>query len=155
MSETSRLIRAWMEAGEIAETFYDPTANACTLPVGGGAELAVFGIPDADDVFVAVDLMRIERNSEKSELFALCMAMNAYAVQTRGGSVGFDAEREKLVLTYRIAAALIDAEVLARIVGNLIEAAGALRRRLADVKARQDRAFDFAAEREEPMLLKG
>jgi len=144
-----------MEAGDLAESFYDTSTNVCTLPVGGGAELAVFGIPESDDLFVAVDLMRIERNSAKSELFALCMEMNAYALQTRGGTVGFDAEREKLVLTYRIAVSLIDVEVLSRIVSNLIDAAGALRRRLKDAAAKQDRALDLETERDEPMFLKG
>ena len=155
MTETARLIREWMEAGEIAESFHDPKANACTLPVGGGAELAVFGIPESDDVFIAVDLLRIERNSARSELFALCMTMNAYALQTRGGTVGFDAERDKLVLTYRIAAPLIDAAVLSRIISNLLDAAADLRRKLSSVTARQDRALDLATERDEPMLLKG
>ncbi len=144
-----------MQAGEIPESFHDPKANACTLPLGGGAELAVFAIADSDDVFVAVDLMPIERQSDRSELFGLCMAMNAYAVQTRGGSIGFDAEREKLVLTYRVAVALIDVEILNRIVSNLIEAAATLRRRLNETKVRQDRTFDFETERDDPVLLKG
>ncbi len=144
-----------MQAGEIPESFHDAATNACTLPIGGGAELAVFGIPDSDDVFVAVDVMPAGRHSGRSELFALCMSMNAYALQTRGGAVGYDAEREKIVLTYRISSSLIDPEALGRIAANLLDAATGLRRSLAELVARQDKAFEIERDDDRPVVLKG
>jgi hypothetical protein len=155
MTDPSRLIRDWMEESDLPESFYDPVARACTLPVGGGTELAVFSVPDGDDVFIAVDLLPVVHRSAKAELFALCMAMNAFAMQTRGGAVGFDAEREKIVLTYRISSSLLDPTILARIIENLLDAATGLRRRLSDLQHAADAGLDAVATRNDPVVMRG
>jgi hypothetical protein len=155
MTDTAALIRDWMEAEGVADPFYDAKATACTLPIGGGSELSVFGIPESEDVFVAIDVLRVGRNSVRSELFALCMSMNAYAARTRGGTLGFDADRDKLVLTYRIAAPLIDRDILSRIIANLTDTATGIRRSLNDLVQRRDEAFHIETDRDDPVWFKG
>jgi hypothetical protein len=156
MTETERLIREWMQAEGLPEAFYDQAASACTIPVGGGAELSLFGLPESGDVFIAVDLMSVDAvRGLRAELFALCMEMNAYAVETRGGAIGFDARREKLVLTARIAADRLDAPLLARMTNDLLDAAVRLRRRLEERAENRLRELETRTDRNDPVLLMG
>jgi hypothetical protein len=59
-----------------------------------------------------------------------CMKLNAYGLETRGASLGYDEAAKMIILSHRINAHTLDGQGLSVIVNNLVGVAQSLQDRL-------------------------
>lgn len=121
--ERNQLVSQWMAEVELDPKSLNPQNNSCNFRALETYDVAIEWPDNSEDLFVSIDLMPSTGGELRKKRLERSMQMNAYVLETRGASIGWDSTRDMLVLSYRCSAAALTTQNLNDLVVNLIETA--------------------------------
>ncbi|KEQ16209.1 CesT family type III secretion system chaperone [Endozoicomonas numazuensis] len=125
------LLQNWMKQVGIGKEALDDSGRVCAFVFDNELPVSVEAPAYCDDVFIIIELTEIGRGEIRRKRIETAMKLNAYALETRGGVLGWDSVGERLVLSYRATTELLTEQLLDNMVSNLLEVAEQLKPVLA------------------------
>lgn len=134
-----KLLQAWMKQNAIDKEALDSSGRICTFLFNDTLPVSLEAPAYCDDLFIVIEIVAIGTGELRKKRLEAAMQLNCYALETRGGVLGWDMAGERLVLSYRLTSEGASAEELDYIISNLLEVGGELQPKLtfADFEARQ------------------
>jgi hypothetical protein len=124
------IIREWMDFADLPEELYDPDRRMCGFDFVGRFDVVVEAPKTSEDVFISIDIIGAAEVADLPALMMNCMKLNAYGLETRGASLGYDENARMVILSYRVNGRTLTAAGLSAIVNNLVEVAQTLQDRI-------------------------
>ena len=125
------LLKGWMKQVGIGKDALDDSGRVCAFVYNNELPVSVEAPAYCDDVFIIIELTEIGRGEIRRKRIEAAMKLNAYALETRGGVLGWDSIGERLVLSYRATTELLTVQILDNMVSNLLDVAEQLQPVLA------------------------
>ncbi|WP_079254088.1 CesT family type III secretion system chaperone [Endozoicomonas arenosclerae] len=125
------LLQGWMKQVGIGKEALDDSGRVCAFVFNNELPVSVEAPAYCDDIFIIIELTEIGRGEIRRKRIETAMKLNAYALETRGGVLGWDSVGERLVLSYRATTELLTVALLDNMVSNLLEVAEQLQPVLA------------------------
>ncbi|CAM3736915.1 CesT family type III secretion system chaperone [Parendozoicomonas haliclonae] len=133
------LLQKWMSQNGLDEEAMDSSGRVCAFLFNDQFPVSLEAPAYCEDLFVVIELLPAGSGELRKKRLEAAMQLNNYALETRGGVIGWDTVGERLVLSYRLTAEGADEQQLDAIISNLLEVAGELVPQLAfeEYEARQ------------------
>lgn len=125
------LIQNWAQGAQLPAGSFNPQSGLCAFRVMDRFDVTIELPPHADDIFVFIDLLCSEGGEVGKKRINEAMRLNAYATQTRGAILGWDEDRDMIMLSYRISPEYMTPEIFGNMVVNLVDTAQLMARELA------------------------
>jgi len=119
--DRSALVSQWMTEVDLDPTSLNATSRLCSFRALDAFDVIIEWPENSEDIFISIDLMPSTGGELRKKRLERAMQLNAYALETRGAAVGWDAVRDMLVLSYRCASATLTTQNLNDLVVNLVE----------------------------------
>jgi len=125
------LLSAWTKHASIDENSLEENGRVCAFLFNDTLPVSVEAPAYSDDIFIVIKMTEIGVGEIKRKRLETSMHLNAYALETRGGVLGWDTIGERIVLSYRATASNTSEETLDHMIANLVEVAETLKPILA------------------------
>jgi hypothetical protein len=125
------LIQNWAQGAQLPAGAFNPQTGLCGFRVMDKFDVTIELPPNADDVFVFIDLLPSEGGELGKKRITEAMRLNAYATQTRGAILGWDEDRDMIMLSYRVTPEALTPELFGNMIVNLVDTAQLMSRELA------------------------
>ena len=117
------LLHAWTKHASIDTNNLEENGRVCAFLFNDNLPVSVEAPAYSDDVFIVIELTEIGTGEVKRKRLETAMHLNAYALETRGGVIGWDTIGERIILSYRASAVNTQPEMLDNMISNLVEVA--------------------------------
>ena len=120
---TQTIIERWMQDIQLEPSALNAAQRLCCFRVFGQMDVTLEWPEASEDLFIVIDLMDTRGGEIRRKRLEQAMKLNAYGLQTRGASIGWDEVTDRLVLSYRLALDRLDTPTLNSALINLVEIA--------------------------------
>lgn len=117
------LLSAWAKYSGINRENAEQNGRIYTFMFGDHFSVSIEAPAYSDDIFIIIELIEAGTGYIKHKRFETAMSLNAYALETRGGVIGWDSVNQCIILTYRFNTHNTTTEMLDNMIANLIEVA--------------------------------
>ncbi|MCY4177890.1 MAG: CesT family type III secretion system chaperone [Endozoicomonadaceae bacterium] len=136
------LLNQWTKYSGIHRKQEEQNERTYTFMFGERFPVSVEAPAYSDDIFITIELAEAGTGYIRRRRFEIAMNLNAYALETRGGTIGWDSINKRIILAYRVNTNSTKVEILDNMIANLIEVAENLQPLLA-LKQQQEKAEAF------------
>lgn len=141
------LLEHWIQKAGIDKDAIDDSGRVCAFTFNDTFPVSLEAPAYCDDIFIIVEMSPVGRGEIRRKRLEAAMKLNAYSLETRGASLGWDTVGERIILSYRATAEITTVEMLDNMVANLLDVAEQLSpelemRREAAVQKKLDSGFD-------------
>lgn len=141
------LLNAWAKQASIEQRNLEENGRLCAFLFNDNLPVSIEAPAYSDDVFIVIELVDIGTGDIKRKRLEAAMHLNAYALETRGGVIGWDTVGERIIITYRANAESTSPDMLDNMIANLVEVSENIKPVLTMVQnaeqiAAMDQGFD-------------
>lgn len=127
---SEQVLKQWMDIAGLPTEVYDQTRRICGFNFLNRFDIVVEAPPASEDIFISIDIIETAQLGDLNGIMIDCMKLNAYGLETRGASLGYDEAAKMIILSHRVNAHTLDGQGLSVIVNNLVGVAQSLQDRL-------------------------
>lgn len=131
----SDLIQAWAQQAQLPAGAVRADQGLCGFRAMDRFDVTLEWPAQAEDIFIFIDLLPTEGGELGLKRLREAMRLNAYGVRTRGAALGWDEDRDMLVLSHRVSPEGLGVETFGNLVLNLLDVAQQL---VADLAFERD-----------------
>lgn len=125
------LITAWAQQAQLPSGAISAERRLCGFRAMDRFDVTLEWPESAEDIFIVIDVLPTEGGELGMQRLREAMRLNAYGARTRGGILGWDEDRDMLVLSYRVSPEAVTPETFGNMVLNLLDVAQQLASALA------------------------
>ncbi len=120
---SAEILNTWATNAGIDKNTLEDNGRVCSFLFNDDLPVSVEAPAYSDDVFIVIELCKAGIGEIRRKRLSLAMQLNAYALETRGGVIGWDTVGERIIISYRTSAQNTDATMLDNVILNLVEVA--------------------------------
>ena len=124
------LLRAWIKKTGISKNNLDQDGRACNFLFDQTLPVSVESPAYSDDIFIVIEISEAGEGDIRRRRLETAMQLNAYSLETRGATLGWDTAGKRIILSYRAASAHTTAAILDNMISNLVDVSYKIKPRL-------------------------
>ena len=125
------LLKGWMEKTGISADALDSSGRVLAFLYNDELPISIESPAYCDDVFIIIEMCKAGTGEIRRKRLEKSMQLNAYALETRGAALGWDAIGERIILSHRTTSEHTEVERLDNMIANLIELSETIKPQLA------------------------
>ena len=126
MHENQKIVSEWLsQAGKsVGHALSLGEDGHCTIAFANEMQCMVEVADDSDVVFMYVPLLHLPEDTDQQvHLLKFALELNLFGLQTGGAVVSYDQRTDHLILTFSARIDLLDAQILGRALGDIMDVA--------------------------------